>query len=141
MGHLGLTPQSVGQLGGYKVQGKDPGVAQKMIDDSLALEEAGAFSLVLECVPKQLAALISQKVNIPIIGIGAGVDCDGQVLVFHDVTGLYQGLRPKFVHQYVNARSFIEKGIKDYIEETRNNIFPQDKHSFNMSEEIVKQLK
>jgi len=141
MGHLGLTPQSVGQMGGFKVQGKDLEPAQKILDDALAIEGAGAFSLVLECVPRQLAALIKERLAIPVIGIGAGADCDGQVLVFHDVTGLYQGKRPKFVHQYIDAFSLMKDGVESYINEVKQGLFPQEKHSFTMSANVIEQLK
>lgn len=137
VGHLGLTPQSAGQLGGFKVQGKDPGVAKKMIEDSLALEEAGAFSLVLECVPWQLAQAITEKLSIPVIGIGAGKHCDGQVLVYHDVMGLYTGKRPKFVKQYADARAEMMRGVEAYISEIKQGVFPEDKHIFSMSEEAL----
>jgi 3-methyl-2-oxobutanoate hydroxymethyltransferase len=137
VGHLGLTPQSAGQLGGFKVQGKDPIVAKKILEDSLLLEEAGAFSLVLECVPWQLAKAISERLSIPVIGIGAGKFCDGQVLVFHDIMGLYTGKRPKFVKQYAQARDEMLKGINDYISEVKQGSFPDEKHSFTMSEEVL----
>lgn len=140
MGHLGLTPQSVGQLGGYKVQGKDIQAAKKMIKDARALEEAGAFSLVLECVPWQVASFIRDQVSIPVIGIGAGKECDGQVLVFHDVLGLFDEFRPKFVKEYQNLRDKMIMGIKDYIDEVREGKFPGEEHIFNMEEEAVKQL-
>lgn len=140
MGHLGLTPQSVGQLGGYKVQGKDIQVAKKMIKDARALEEAGAFSLVLECVPWQVASFIRDQVSIPVIGIGAGKECDGQVLVFHDVLGLFDEFRPRFVKEYQNLRDKMIMGIKDYIDEVREGKFPGEEHIFNMEEEAVKQL-
>jgi len=140
MGHLGLTPQSVGQLGGYKVQGKDIQAAKKMIKDARALEEAGAFSLVLECVPWQVASFIRDQVSIPVIGIGAGKECDGQVLVFHDVLGLFDEFRPKFVKEYQNLRDKMIVGIKDYIDEVREGKFPGEEHIFNMEEEAVKQL-
>lgn len=137
VGHLGLTPQSVGQLGGYKVQGKDPAVARKIIEDAFALEAAGAFMLVLECIPWQLAKVITEKLSIPVIGIGAGKYCDGQVLVYHDIMGLYTGKRPKFVKQYASARDVMLKGISDYISEVRENTFPEEKHSYTMSEEAL----
>ncbi len=140
MGHLGLTPQSAGQLGGFKVQGKDPLVARRMLEDSMALEKAGAFSLVLECVPWQLARVISERVSIPVIGIGAGKYCDGQVLVYHDVMGLFTGKRPKFVKQYVDARSEMVKGVKQYMEEVRSGSFPEDKHTFSMSEAVLEEV-
>lgn len=140
MGHLGLTPQSVGQLGGFKVQGKDAGVAKKMIDDAEALTDAGVFSIVLECVPWQLAKIITERVDIPVIGIGAGKYCDGQVLVFHDVMGLYNGKRPKFVKQYAEAGNEMKRGVKDYIQEVKESAFPGPEHSFNLPESVLKVL-
>ncbi len=144
MGHLGLTPQSVGQMGGFKVQGKDIQDALKMVEDARALEAAGAFSIVLECVPWQLARIITEKVAIPTIGIGAGSFCDGQVLVYHDVMGLYTGKRPRFVKQYTGAREVMEKGVQGYINEVKNGAFPAAEHTFEISEEnyerIVKAL-
>ncbi len=140
MGHLGLTPQSVGQLGGYKVQGKDKEVAKKMVKDVKALEEAGAFAVVLECVPWQLAGFIASTVSIPVIGIGAGKECDGQVLVFHDVMGLFDEFRPKFVKQYLNLRENMIEGIKDYVKEVKEGQFPGKEHIFDLGEEDIKQL-
>lgn len=137
MGHLGLTPQSAGQLGGFKVQGKDPVVAKKMIEDAIALQEAGVFTLVLECVPWQLAKVITERLEIPVIGIGAGSYCDGQVLVYHDVMGLFTGKRPKFVKQYVDAREEMMRGIKEYIAEVKNVAFPEERHTFTMSDEVL----
>ncbi len=136
MGHLGLTPQSVGQLGGYKVQGKDKEAAKKMIEDAKALEEAGAFGIVLECVPWELAAFITEQLSIPIIGIGAGKKCDGQVLVFHDVMGLFDEFRPKFVKQYLNLREEMVKGIKEYVGEVEKGDFPAEEHIFNLGESL-----
>lgn len=140
MGHLGLTPQSVGQLGGYKVQGKDKEAAKKMVKDVKALEEAGAFAVVLECVPWQLAGFIASTVSIPVIGIGAGKECDGQVLVFHDVMGLFDEFRPKFVKQYLNLRENMIEGIKDYVKEVKEGQFPGKEHIFDLGEEDIKQL-
>ncbi|NLI70846.1 MAG: 3-methyl-2-oxobutanoate hydroxymethyltransferase [Firmicutes bacterium] len=140
IGHLGLTPQSVGQMGGFKVQGKDMQTALKMVNDARMLEEAGAFGIVLECVPWLLARLITEQLSIPTIGIGAGEHCDGQVLVYHDVMGLYTGKRPKFVKQYARAREEMEKGVKSYIEEVKNGTFPADEHRFGMSEEVFEKL-
>ncbi|WP_047152595.1 3-methyl-2-oxobutanoate hydroxymethyltransferase [Aneurinibacillus tyrosinisolvens] len=140
VGHIGLTPQSVHQLGGYKVQGKTPEAAQKLLDDALALEEAGAFALVMECVPKQLAELISRRLTIPTIGIGAGAGCDGQVLVYHDVLS-YGGDRvPKFVKKYADIGSAVKSAIKQYVSEVRSGQFPSDSHSFSMKEEVIDQL-
>ena len=137
VGHLGLTPQSVGQLGGYRVQGKTPAVARKIIEDALALEQAGAFMVVLECVPWQLAKIITERLSIPVIGIGAGKYCDGQVLVFHDVMGLYTGRSPKFVKQYASARDLMLKGVQDYISELKDGSFPAEQHSYTMPEEAL----
>lgn len=140
MGHLGLTPQSVGQLGGYKVQGKDKEAAKKMFEDAKALEEAGAFAIVLECVPWQLAEFITAQLSIPIIGIGAGKQCDGQVLVFHDVLGLFDEFRPKFVKQYSNLREEMVKGISDYVDEVKKGDFPGEEHIFNLGESLEELL-
>ncbi len=130
MAHIGLTPQSVNAMGGHKVQGK--GSAEEMlIEDAKAIEEAGAFSVVLEGIPRNLAKKITEMLSIPTIGIGAGPDCDGQVLVIHDLLGLSGQFRPKFVKTYVNLREQIEKGVKEYIEEVRSGTFPDDAHSFH----------
>jgi 3-methyl-2-oxobutanoate hydroxymethyltransferase len=130
MGHIGLTPQSVHRMGGYKVQGK--GAAEQMlIDDAKAVEEAGAFSVVMEGIPREVAKKITDMLTIPTIGIGAGPDCDGQVLVLHDVLGMMGQFRPKFVKTYANLREQIEKAVKEYIEEVTNGTFPDDSHSFH----------
>lgn len=138
--HLGLTPQSVGVLGGYKVQGKNIKDAEKLIEDSKRVEEAGAFALVLECIPKQLTALISKQLTIPVIGIGAGNTCDGQVLVYHDLIGYGVNRLPKFVKQYTEVDSAIVGGIQQYIYELKNGQFPKDEHSFTMKEETLSGL-
>ena len=138
--HLGLTPQSVGVLGGYKVQGKDTKAAQKLIDDAIKVQEAGAFALVLECVPKQLAQKIQEQLTIPTIGIGAGIDCDGQVLVFHDVINYGVSRVPKFVKQYVDGNELLTWGIQSYVNEVKNKQFPTDAHSFTMKEEQLSGL-
>lgn len=130
MGHIGLTPQSVNRIGGYKVQGKGK-EAEGLIRDAQAVEEAGAFSVVLECVPRKLAKEITEMLTIPTIGIGAGPDCDGQVLVIHDLLGLSVGFRPKFVKKYINMREQMDSAIKKYIEEVRSGAFPDDAHSFH----------
>ncbi|AMA73541.1 MULTISPECIES: 3-methyl-2-oxobutanoate hydroxymethyltransferase [Aneurinibacillus] len=140
VGHIGLTPQSVHQLGGYKVQGKTPEAAQKLMDDALALEEAGVFALVMECVPKQLAEFISRKLSIPTIGIGAGAGCDGQVLVYHDILSYGSDRVPKFVKKYADAGSLIKQAISRYAEEVRSGAFPEDTHTFAISEEALEQL-
>ncbi len=130
MAHLGLTPQSIHQIGGYKVQGKKEDAAEKMLDDARILEEAGAFSLVLECVPEKLAKEITESISIPTIGIGAGVNCDGQVLVINDMLGMYERITPKFVKKYANLGAEIKKAVKTYIAEVKDGAFPDAEHSF-----------
>ncbi len=132
MGHIGLTPQSIHQMGGYKVQGKIQQQRQKILEDALAVEEAGAFSLVLECIPSELAQEITEKLSIPTIGIGAGVHCDGQVLVIHDLLGLLGDFRPKFVKSYVDLRSIISQAVEQYIKEVKEGVFPSEQHSFHL---------
>ncbi|MBC7347417.1 MAG: 3-methyl-2-oxobutanoate hydroxymethyltransferase [Clostridia bacterium] len=129
-GHLGLTPQTATQLGGYRVQGKEAAQAQAIVQDAKALEEAGCFSLVLECVPMGLAAEITRALSIPVIGIGAGPDCDGQVLVYHDVLGLFRRFVPRFVKQYAQLREPIINAFQTYIQEVREGRFPDEAHSF-----------
>lgn len=133
--HLGLTPQSVGVLGGYKVQGKDAESARKLMEDAKKCEQAGAIALVLECVPKQLAAQISMQLNIPTIGIGAGNDTDGQVLVYHDVITYGVGRVPKFVKQFASVQDEIVRGIAQYTKEVKARQFPSEEQSFTMKEE------
>jgi 3-methyl-2-oxobutanoate hydroxymethyltransferase len=140
MAHLGLTPQSVNVLGGYKVQGKEAQAALKLIEDAKRCEEAGAFSIVLECVPKQLSKEITSAISIPTIGIGAGAEVDGQVLVYHDMIGYGVNRVPKFVKQYENIHSHMVEGIKSYVTEVKTVVFPEDKHSFSMKEEELKGL-
>jgi len=130
VGHLGLTPQSVHQLGGYKVQGKDDKTARKLMEDARALEEAGAFSVVLECVPAQLAGEISRALTIPTIGIGAGVECDGQVLVVNDMLGIFEKYTPKFVKKYAELGTEIRNAVGHYIEEVKDGTFPGKEHSY-----------
>jgi len=130
MAHLGLTPQSVHQLGGYKVQGKGDAAARRIMEDAKILEEAGAFSLVLECVPKDLAREITESLAIPTIGIGAGVHCDGQVLVVHDMLGMFDRFTPKFVKKYENINGRIREAVISYISEVKSGAFPDDAHSF-----------
>ncbi|SDM44894.1 3-methyl-2-oxobutanoate hydroxymethyltransferase [Bacillus sp. OK048] len=139
-GHLGLTPQSVGVLGGYKVQGKDVKGAMKLLEDAKRCEEAGAFAVVLECVPKQLADEVSKVLTIPVIGIGAGVYVDGQVLVYHDILGYGVERVPKFVKQYYSLNPFINESIQAYVKEVKAEQFPEDKHSFTMKEQELSGL-
>jgi 3-methyl-2-oxobutanoate hydroxymethyltransferase len=140
-GHIGLTPQTASALGGFKMQGKDAAAARRIVEDAKALEAAGAFSIVAEAVPAPLGKLITESVNVPIIGIGAGVDVDGQVLVTHDMVGLFDKFIPKFVKQYTKIRPTIIDAIKAYGEEVRGASFPTDKHSFGMSDETLAELK
>ncbi len=140
MGHIGLTPQTAGSLGGFKVQGKDAKAAQDLIDSAIALEDAGAFAIVLECIPAPLAKIISQKLTIPTIGIGAGVYCDGQVLVTQDMLGLFDRFVPKFVKQYAQIGQLELEAFNKYAEEVALGVFPDDAHSFSMKEEVIKQL-
>ncbi len=130
MGHLGLTPQTATKLGGYKVQGKTEKSAKRMLEDAVSLEQAGCFALVLEAVPSKLAESITAEINIPTIGIGAGPACDGQVLVFHDILGLFDQFTPKFVKQYANLREPILNAIRTYRQEVESGAFPTDSHSF-----------
>lgn len=130
VGHLGLTPQSVHQLGGYKVQGKDDKTARKLMEDAKALEEAGAFSVVLECVPAQLAGEISRALTIPTIGIGAGVECDGQVLVVNDMLGMFEKYTPKFVKKYAELGTEIRNAVEHYIKDVKDGTFPGKEHSY-----------
>lgn len=135
--HLGLTPQSVGVLGGYKVQGKDEQSAKKLIEDSIKCEEAGAMMLVLECVPAELTAKIAGMLSIPVIGIGAGVKADGQVLVYHDIIGHGVERTPKFVKQYTRIDETIETAISGYVQDVRHRAFPAQKHSFKMNQTVL----
>ena len=130
MAHLGLTPQSIHQIGGYKVQGKKEDAARKIVEDAKILEEAGAFSLVLECIPEGLASEITHSLAIPTIGIGAGVNCDGQVLVINDMLGIYERFTPKHVKKYANLNLEIKKAVKTYIAEVKHGTFPDSEHSF-----------
>jgi 3-methyl-2-oxobutanoate hydroxymethyltransferase len=142
MGHIGLTPQSVNALGGFKLQGKNADDAQRLIDEAVAIERAGCFSLVLECVPTELAQMITEQITIPTIGIGAGPSCDGQVLVFHDVLGIYDGHTPKFVRRYANAAQDMQSALEKFLADVREGTFPDvEKESFHMaSDEELKRL-
>jgi 3-methyl-2-oxobutanoate hydroxymethyltransferase len=144
MGHLGLTPQSINQLGGFRAQGKTASTAKKLLDDALTLEEAGCFSLVLESVPARLAELISKKLSIPTIGIGAGTGCDGQVLVTHDLLGLFDRFTPKFVKKYANLHAEMKRAFTEYIDDVERKVFPAAEHTVEMAEaewdELVKSI-
>ncbi|MFO7263466.1 MAG: 3-methyl-2-oxobutanoate hydroxymethyltransferase [Bacillaceae bacterium G1] len=141
VGHLGLLPQSVHQLGGYRVQAKDLASAEKLLDDARALEEAGACAIVLECVPGPLAAMVSETLAIPTIGIGAGNGCDGQVLVFHDVIQYATDLSPKFVKPYADVGSVIRAALAAYAQEVRERVFPGPEHTFSMDETVLAALR
>ena len=139
-GHIGLTPQSIHQLGGFKVQGRSPEAAARLVKDALALEEAGAFSIVLECIPTPLARIITQKVKVPTIGIGAGPYCDGQVQVVSDLLGLYTDFVPKHAKQYAKLFDVIKKATGDFIAEVQQGTFPTEKQGFAMDESILEGL-
>lgn len=139
-GHIGLTPQSIHQLGGFKVQGRSPEAAVRLVKDALALEEAGAFSIVLECIPTPLARIITQKVKVPTIGIGAGPYCDGQVQVISDLLGLYTDFVPKHAKQYAKLFDVIKKATGDFITEVQQGTFPTEKQGFAMDESILEGL-
>jgi len=140
VGHIGLTPQSVNQFGGFKVQGKDVAAAQKLVDDAKALEAAGAFSIVLECVPAALAAKVSAMISVPTIGIGAGNGCDGQVLVCNDLLGFSNGFTPKFVKKYRNLHQEIVGAVEEYISDVRDRSFPAPEHTFKIDDEVLEKL-
>jgi 3-methyl-2-oxobutanoate hydroxymethyltransferase len=140
MGHLGLTPQSVNMLGGYKVQGKTVDSAQKIIDDALALQDAGVFALLLECIPAELGKIATSKVDVPVIGIGAGPDCDGQCLVTPDMLGLFDRFVPTFVKQYLNLSEQIGSALAQYAADVRGGVFPEPKHCFASKSEDLKVL-
>jgi len=140
-GHIGLTPQTANMLGGFKVQGKSLDQARKVVDDAMAVQEAGAFAIVLEAIPRQLAALITEKLDIPTIGIGGGLDCDGQVLVLHDMVGLFRRFTPKFVKVYADAYSMQLEAVKKYVAEVQSKAFPAEEHTFTMKEDAVAELR
>lgn len=140
MGHIGLTPQSIFQVGGYRVQGRTAELADLLMNQAKALENAGAFSLVIELVPSETAKMITEAVSIPTIGIGAGPYCDGQVLVLWDMLGLFEDFKPKFVKQYAAIRKVISEAVSQYSEEVRKGEFPSDEFSFEMSEEETGRL-
>jgi 3-methyl-2-oxobutanoate hydroxymethyltransferase len=135
MGHIGLTPQSATMLGGYRAQGRTARKAKQLLDDARSLEAAGCFSLVLECVPSEVAACITRTLAIPTIGIGAGPDCDGQVLVFHDLLGLYEGRSPRFVKRYADLYTAAKNALERYADEVRTGAFPEEAHTYAMPEE------
>lgn len=139
-GHIGLTPQSINQLGGFKVQGKTPEVAARLLNDAKALENAGVFSIVLECIPTPLAKLITERVSVPTIGIGAGKYCDGQVQVISDMLGLYTDFVPKHAKQYAKLNTSITSSLAKYIDEVKSGDFPTAKQSYEMDESVLAQI-
>ncbi|TAA75477.1 MAG: ketopantoate hydroxymethyltransferase [Candidatus Electronema aureum] len=140
MGHIGLTPQTAGQLGGYKVQGKNIAAARKLLADAKALAAAGVFSIVLEAVPAHLSEIITQSVAVPTIGIGAGPGCDGQVLVTNDLLGLFEKFTPKFVKQYANLAPVIQEAVRNFLSEVEKGTFPGPEHSFGGGEDFISNL-
>lgn len=138
--HIGLTPQSINVFGGNRVQGKTEVAAQKLIEDALAVQKAGAFAVVIEAVPEKLASLITSKLDIVTIGIGAGNGCDGQVLVYQDMLGMYSDFTPKFVKKYANLGEIMTAAFKQYDEEVKNSSFPSEEHTYKMDDEIIEKL-
>lgn len=138
--HIGLTPQSVNAFGGFKVQGRDEERARELIEDAKKIEQAGAFMVVLECVPARLAELISKEISIPTIGIGAGAGCDGQVLVYQDMLGMFSDFTPKFVKKYADVGSVMKEAFTSYINEVKSGAFPEEKHGFKIDDEVIEKL-
>jgi len=140
LGHVGLTPQTASALGGYRLQGKDEENARRILEGAQALEQAGCWGVVLELVPAPLAKLITESISIPTIGIGAGSDCDGQVLVFHDLVGMFSGFTPTFVKRYTEAGTAIRDAVAQYAEEVRSGAFPSPSQAFPMKDEVLKKI-
>ena len=140
MAHIGLTPQSVNAFGGFKVQGKNEEDAKRLIEEAKAVEEAGAFAVVLECVPEKLAEIITNSISIPTIGIGAGRKCDGQILVYQDMLGMFSNFTPKFVKRFANVGEIMTEAFKQYIAEINDGKFPSDEHTFAISDDIINKL-
>ena len=138
--HLGLTPQALNALGGFRVQGKDEETAKKLLADAYAVQEAGACAVVLECVPAKLATLISEKLSIPTIGIGAGAGCDGQVLVYQDMLGMFDNFKPKFVKEFANVGKLMREGFEAYIKECKDGTFPAKEHTFAINDDVIEKL-
>lgn len=138
--HLGLTPQSINAFGGFRVQGKSEEAARKLIADAKAVEEAGAFAVVLECVPSKLAKLVTDSVNIPTIGIGAGNECDGQVLVYQDMLGMFSDFTPKFVKRFANVGEIMKEAFKQYQKEVQDGTFPAKEHGYTIDDDVLEKL-
>jgi 3-methyl-2-oxobutanoate hydroxymethyltransferase len=141
MGHIGLTPQSSGQLGGFKAQGRTAESAMELVKDAIALEEAGAFALLLEAIPPELGEIISKKLKIPVLSIGAGMHCDGQLLIVNDLLGIFEAFTPKFVKKYANLSNDIVRAFKEYISDVREMRFPEEKHTYNMPPQELEKLR
>lgn len=140
MGHIGLTPQSINAFGGFKVQGKDEEAARQLLEDAKAVERAGAFAMVLECVPAALAELVSKQIGIPTIGIGAGAGCDGQVLVYQDMLGMFSDFMPKFVKRFADVGEVMKSAFRKYIEEVQAGTFPAQEHTYKIDDEVIEKL-
>ncbi len=141
MAHLGMTPQSTNVFGGFKVQGKSLEAARGLLEDAQAVQDAGAFAVVLECVPAKLAELVTERLRIPTIGIGAGAGCDGQVLVYQDMLSMFGGFRPKFVKQYADIGQMMKEAFQKYCEEVKSGVFPAAEHTFKIEESVLEQLR
>jgi 3-methyl-2-oxobutanoate hydroxymethyltransferase len=140
MGHIGLTPQTISKLGGFRMQGKSLGAAIKVVEEAVALEEAGCFSIVLEAIPDRLAAIVTKRLKIPTIGIGAGPDCDGQVLVLHDMLGMFDRFTPKFVKKYANLSELGVQALQQYVDEVEKGTFPGPEHVFTLKNDVYEAL-
>ncbi|MCD7772735.1 MAG: 3-methyl-2-oxobutanoate hydroxymethyltransferase [Ruminococcus sp.] len=140
MGHLGLTPQSINAFGGYKVQGKDEAAAKKLLSDALALEKAGVFAIVFECIPSALSKLLTERLSVPTIGIGAGKDCDGQILVYQDMLGMFSDFTPKFAKRFANVGEIMTNAFKEYTREVGEGVFPAKENSYDISAEAIEKL-
>ncbi|MCC8192214.1 MAG: 3-methyl-2-oxobutanoate hydroxymethyltransferase [Ruminococcus sp.] len=140
MGHLGLTPQSINAFGGYKVQGKDEAAAKKLLSDALALEKAGVFAIVFECIPSALSKLLTERLSVPTIGIGAGKDCDGQILVYQDMLGMFSDFTPKFAKRFANVGEIMTNAFKEYTKEVGEGVFPAKENSYDVSAEAIEKL-
>ena len=138
--HIGLTPQSINAFGGFKVQGKTEAAAQKLIDDALVVQDAGAFAVVLECVPEKLATLVTEKLDIPTIGIGAGNGCDGQVLVYADMLGMFSDFTPKFVKRFAETGAMMKQGFEQYIKEVKEGTYPSAEHTYAIADDVIEKL-
>ena len=138
--HIGLTPQSVNAFGGFKVQGRGEAAAKKLLEEAKAVEAAGAFAVVLECVPAKLAEFITQQISIPTIGIGAGAGCDGQVLVYQDMLAMYSDMAPKFVKQFAKVGESMKAGFAQYVKEVKEGTYPAEEHTFKIDDSILEKL-